>query len=71
MSQDTADVRLWEVRERVSNLMDDVLNEFKPGARITVLVRTPGNDNADMLLTNDSMDEIAKAIERSKTRPER
>jgi hypothetical protein len=60
--------RLLEVREIISGHTDAILREFKPGAKITVLARIPGNDDADMLLTNDDLEQVAAAIERSKTR---
>lgn len=66
----TTAARLIEVRVQIAGYMDEMLTLFKPGAKITVLVRTPGNNEADLLLTNDSMEEIAAMVERSKARPE-
>lgn len=45
--------RLAEVRQAVSEHMDSILSNFKAGAKITVLVRTPSNNEADFVLTND------------------
>jgi len=39
---------------------------FKPGTKITFFARTPGNDNADFVLTNDTKTELAKLVERIK-----
>jgi hypothetical protein len=61
---------LAEVRAEICSYMDEILSLFIPGNKITVLVRTPGNDNADMLLTNDDIEQIAAMVERAKTRPE-
>jgi hypothetical protein len=41
---------------------------FKPGTRLTFLARTPDNDEADLLVTADSLDAIAAAVERAKRR---
>lgn len=41
---------------------------FKPGTLLTIIARTPGNDEADVLVTSDNMDGLAALIERSKTR---
>jgi len=43
---------------------------FKPGTKLTIIARTPGNDEADVLVTSDSLNELAKLVERSKTRPD-
>lgn len=61
---------LAQAREEISGHMDRILSVFKPGARITVIVRTPDNNEGDLLLTNDSLTEAVAVIERSKTRPE-
>lgn len=43
---------------------------FKPGIEITLAVRTPGNEQADLLVTTEQvMDEIVLLVERSKGRP--
>lgn len=52
--------------ERVQDNMDDILTNFKAGAKITVLVRTPGKPTADFCLTSDTLDEVAAMIERRK-----
>lgn len=41
---------------------------FKPGVKLTVIARTPGNDEADVLVSNDSLGDLAALIERSKAR---
>ena len=43
---------------------------FKPGTKLTIIARTPGNNEADVLVTNDKLPELAKLIERSKAREE-
>lgn len=49
---------------RIQDLMDEILTNFKQGAQITVLVRTPGKPTADFCLTNDDLEEVAAMIKR-------
>lgn len=58
--------RLEEVQAIVAGHMDSILSNFKHGAKITVLVRTPGKDNADFCMTNDDLDQATAMIERRK-----
>jgi hypothetical protein len=39
---------------------------FKRGAKLTLVVRIPGNDEADVVLTTDDLDEAIHAIGRRK-----
>jgi hypothetical protein len=62
-----------ELRQ-LNNRLADVLARhvepiFKRGTRLTIIARTPGNDEADVLVTSDDLESIAALIERSKTRP--
>lgn len=41
---------------------------FKPGTKFAVIARTPGNDEADVIVTDDDLDAIKALIDRSKTR---
>ena len=43
---------------------------FKSGTKLTIIARTPGNDEADVLVTSDSIDGIAALVERSRAREE-
>lgn len=43
---------------------------FKPGMKVTLIARCPGNDDADALVTSDTLDGIAEVVERSRTRGE-
>ncbi len=49
-------------------LMHHVEPIFKRGTRLTLIARTPGNNEADVLVTNDDLDDVAALIERSKAR---
>lgn len=48
--------------------LNRIHENFVPGSKVTLIVRTPGNDEADFLLTIDDLNEVAKVIERSKRR---
>lgn len=54
------------VKEEVATRMDEILGMFKPGAKISVLVRTPGNPDADFMMTNDALEEAMALLERRK-----
>jgi hypothetical protein len=53
------------VHERVSDLADLILKEFKPGAKITILVRRPPSDGSqDYVLTSEAdLREAIRALE--------
>ncbi len=41
-----------------------ICSYFKLGARVTILARIPGNNDADMVLTQDDIPELIKLLER-------
>lgn len=51
-------------RSRVGAAMDDIIGVFKPGVKITVLVRRPGFPEQDFLMTDDDPAEAIALIER-------
>tara|TARA_R110002012_G_C11673164_1_gene613298 strand:+ start:9819 stop:10046 length:228 start_codon:yes stop_codon:yes gene_type:complete len=57
---------LQRAAERVQDSMDEILANFKPGAKITVLVRTPDKPNADFCMTSDDLDEVIAMVQRRK-----
>ncbi len=44
--------------------MDEIKRLFKPGAKITVMVRFPGFPTRDFMMTDDVSDELRAMIER-------
>lgn len=58
--------KLEIVQGMVSDCMDQMLTNFKPGAKITVLIRVPGKDEADFLMTSDDLDDVIDAVQRRK-----
>ena len=63
-----------EVTVRMGNQIADMLDRigtfFQPGVKLTLLARTVGNPEADLLVTSDDLDEVRAAIERSQAREE-
>ena len=57
---------LQRAAERVQDSMDEILANFKPGAKITVLVRTPDKPTADFCMTSDDLDEVIAMVQRRK-----
>lgn len=56
--------RIEEVGYLIADHMDEILALFKPGAKITVLVRAPGYPERDLCMTSDELPEVAAMIER-------
>lgn len=56
--------RLQMTKTVAAAKMNEVKAMFKDGAKLTLLVRIPGNDEADFLLTDDQIDEAIKVLTR-------
>lgn len=48
----------------VSNHMNEIVDYFVEGAEVTVIVRIPGNDDADFMMTNDDLEQITALVQR-------
>jgi hypothetical protein len=59
-----ADDKLARAQEHVAACMDDILRAFKPGVKITVLVRVPGEPTRDFLMTSDTIPELRGMLDR-------
>lgn len=57
---------LQRAAERVQDSMDEILTNFKPGAKITVLVRAPDKPTADFCMTSDDLEEVIAMVQRRK-----
>lgn len=55
-------------RDWVATLMDEIAVPFQPGAKITVMVRTPDFPDRDFLMTNDTFAELHEMLARSSDR---
>lgn len=58
------DAKLARATEHVAACMDDILRAFKPGSKITVMVRCPHEPTRDFMLTNDDPLEIRNMLDR-------
>ncbi len=56
--------RLIEVEQDVEARLNQIADNFKRGAKITLIVRTPGNDDADFIMTTDQPRDIRAALDR-------
>jgi hypothetical protein len=58
-------IALEITRDEVAQYMDKILKKFKPGAKITVLVRSPLiPGDTGFLMTNDDLQEVLIAVQR-------
>nr|WP_315462660.1 hypothetical protein [uncultured Sphingomonas sp.] len=64
------DHRLTATQAAVSVLLNDIAGRFKPGAKLTLVVRNPtaeaAGKDADFVMTNDTLDEAMAALQRRK-----
>ena len=44
--------------------LGEIASRTRGGARLTLVVRVPGNDEADIVITNDKLENVEAAIER-------
>lgn len=59
---------LVRTQEIVAEHMDDILKMFKPGAKITVLVRAPNDPEGlkDFMMSDDEPQELLNMVARRK-----
>jgi hypothetical protein len=55
---------LEETQTSIAGLMDEIVSHFKPGRKITVLVRNPERESEDFCMTDDDLKSVAEMIER-------
>lgn len=60
--------RLKSVHAQIANHCVEVSDLFKPGARVTILVRNPGLGDGDLVVTDDSFDHAISALEKLKAK---
>lgn len=56
--------KLAQVQEAVARHMDDIADYFKPGVKITVIVRSPGFPERDFVMTTDTLGLAITALRR-------
>lgn len=58
--------KVQSVAEQIGDHMDEILSLFKPGHKITVLVRSPQqpDHSGDLMMTNDTIENAIEALRR-------
>lgn len=64
----TTPYRVQLARAEVARHLGQLERIFKPGVKLTFLMRDPENPECDLLITADTLDGIAAAVERSRGR---
>jgi len=64
-------MRLGEVHAEVAEHCAQVARLFKPGARVTILIRNPSLADGDMVVSDDQMDLVTAALLRLKQKEEK
>ena len=57
-----------DVHHAVAEALENLRPRFNEKCELTFIMRLPGHDDADMVITNDDFGELAKVIERMKAR---
>ena len=60
---------LMIVQSEVAHHMEQIEKAFKPGVRLTVLVRTPGFPEGDFVMTSDGLEDAIEMLQRRLTTP--
>lgn len=59
-----ASLELLHVQQAASDHLDEIKVMFKPGVKVTLLVRTPTHPDRDFVMTDDDMAEAVAMLER-------
>jgi len=54
----------------IENALNTLAQFFVPEMQLTFIARLPGNDEADILVSNDDFHELVRLIERAENRAE-
>lgn len=60
------DPAVESVGHAIADHLADIESYFKPGAKLTLLVRHPGFPERDLIVTNDDFDELIAMVRRRK-----
>lgn len=55
---------LEALRNEASDYLDRIRERFKPGVKVTLIVRRPGEPTQDFMLTDDDLQEVSALIDR-------
>lgn len=67
-SQSVIDAWAKEVEGRIAARMAEIAFMFQPGAKITVLIRHPSDDDADVCVTDDEFPDLIAMLQRCQAR---
>lgn len=56
------------LREACEKSLKKLLHHFKPGVRLTLIARTPGNDEAEFVISQDDLQDLSDALARGAAR---
>jgi hypothetical protein len=59
-----------DAANEVGGYMDRIVKLFKPGAKITVIVRSPDYADRDFIMSDDDLEEAIAALRRRNGTPE-
>jgi len=62
--------KLEAILIEVENALNTLAPLFVPEMQLTFIARLPGNDEADILVSNDDFHELVRLIERAENRAE-
>lgn len=57
-----------EMRREIASRMVEIAEMFVPGATVTVLVRYPADDRAEMCITDDEIPDLIAMLQRCQAR---
>ena len=53
-----------QLHDKIAPLLTAARQNFVPGCKITLIVRSPGHDNHDAIISDDTLDEVLKVVQR-------
>lgn len=59
---------LQSLKLQASVFLSDYARNFAPGAKCTLIIRNPGFENADVIVTDDTFDNAITALEKLKAK---
>lgn len=57
-----------EMRREIASRMVEIAEMFVPGAKVTVLIRHPADDRADVCITDDEFPNLIAMLQRCQAR---
>jgi hypothetical protein len=63
-------MKLPEVHAEIAEHCGEISDLFKPGCKVTILVRNPSLKDGDVLVSDDAIDAVVAALQRLKEKDE-